>query len=75
MESMWVLICVNQLISFMPLMAITFPSNMLLLFNLLTFFNGELYILLMIYDYSVGLLFDFPGEPFPYTHRFNLLGK
>ena len=60
MESMWALICVNQLISLMPLMSVSFPSNMLLLFNLLTFFNGDIYLLLLAYHYSVGLFFCFP---------------
>lgn len=74
MESMWVLICINQLISYMPLMSITFPSNMLLLFNILTFFNGDIYVLLLAYEYSVGLFFNFPGESVPYNDRFALLG-
>ena len=69
------LICINQLISYIPLMSISFPSNMLLLFNILTFFNGEVYLFLLAYDYSVGLFFDFPGETFPYNDRFALLGK
>ena len=75
MESMWVLISTDQLISYIPLMSISFPSNMLLLFNILTFFNGEVYLFLLAYDYSVGLFFDFPGETFPYNDRFALLGK
>ena len=74
MEPMWVLISINQLISYMPLMSISFPSNLLLLFNILTFFNGDIYLLLLAYDHSVGLFFDFPGEPFPYNERFGLLG-
>ena len=51
----------------MPFMAISFPSNMLLLFNLLTFFNGDIYVLLRAYQYSVGLFFDFPGPPTSYS--------
>ena len=61
MEAMWVLICLNQLISYFPLMSISFPSNMLLLFKILSFLNGDMYILVLAYDYSVGLFFDFPG--------------
>ena len=41
-------------------MSVSFPSNMLLLFNLLTFFNGDIYLLLLAYHYSVGLFFCFP---------------
>ena len=60
MESMWVLICINQLISYFPLMSVSFPPNMLLLFKVLSFFNGEVYVLVLAYDYSFGLFFDFP---------------
>ena len=60
MESMWVLVCINQLISYFPLMPITFPAKMQLPFNMLSLFNGDVYILVLAYHYSVGLFFDFP---------------
>ena len=40
---------------------------MLLLFNILSFFNGDVFILLLAYDYTVGLFFDFPSEAIPYN--------
>ena len=45
LESMWVLVNANQLISFMPLMSVSFPPNTLILFKLLAFFNGDIYLL------------------------------
>ena len=75
MESMWVLISLNQLVSYMPLMSVSFPPNLLLLFKMLSFFNGDVPILLLAYDKSVGLLFKFPQESFPFNERFEQLGE
>lgn len=70
MESLWALINTNQMIAFMPLMHIHFPSVTLLLFKILAFLNGDILLLQMGYDLSVGRVLSFPQESQPYNERF-----
>ena len=60
MESLWSLINVNQMIAFMPLMNIHFPTNALLLFQKLAFLNGDVKVLQEAYDLTAGQVFSFP---------------
>ena len=56
MEALWALISVNQLISLMPLLNINFPGNAFLLFQVLVFVNGDIYILNELYYHTIGRL-------------------
>ena len=62
LESLWVLVNVNQMIAFMPLMNIHFPPNTILLFKFLAFLNGDIYILQKAYDFTVGRALPFPED-------------
>ena len=42
MEGMWMLLCNLQLVSMMPLLALNFPPNIVLMFNFLSITNGEI---------------------------------
>ena len=55
---MWGLINTSQLVFYIPLMQVSLPPNALYLFQFLAFFNGDLYILVKLYELSVGLIFD-----------------
>ena len=58
LEAMWGLINTSQLVFYIPLMGITLPPNTLYLFQFLAFFNGDLYILVRLYELSIGLILD-----------------
>ena len=58
LEAMWGLINISQLVFYIPLMRITLPANSLYLFQFLAFFNGDLYILVKLYELTVGLVLD-----------------
>ena len=70
MESLWTLVNTFQLIALMPLMAISFPSNLLLFLDVLGFINGDILILEHAYDQTVGALLEFPSESTPFNSRF-----
>lgn len=42
---MWTFVSVNQMIAFLPLLNVKFPSNLKGLFHFLAFLNGDLFIL------------------------------
>lgn len=58
------------MIALMPLMNIPFPANTILLFKLLAFLNGDIFIFEKAYDYTVGAMLPFPEEPHPYNPQF-----
>ena len=58
LEAMWGLINASQLVFYIPLMQIILPANSLYLFQFLAFFNGDLYILVKLYELSVGRILD-----------------
>ena len=58
LEAMWGLINASQLVFYIPLMQIILPANSLYLFQFLAFFNGDLYILVKLYELTVGLVLD-----------------
>ena len=60
MESLWVLVNVNQMIAFMPLMTIQFPANTLPLFEVLAFLNGDIVLLQLAYEKTMGSVLSFP---------------
>ena len=56
-------------------MSISFPSNVLALFQILSFANGDFLLVVMLYDLSFGRLF--PSEQLPespFTPNFLILG-
>ena len=65
---MWVLVNVNQLIAFMPLMSIHFPANTLLLFEFLAFLNGDILLLERAFEFSLGRSYSEVSSP--YNERF-----
>ncbi len=65
---------VNQLIALMPLMSIPFPANTMLLFHILAFLNGDVFILQQAYDHSAGRLLVYPKENPAFNNRFKFLG-
>ena len=75
MEALWSLVSVNQLIALMPLMDIKFPANAFLLFQVLSFVNGDVYLLNELYDRTFGSVLKFKGTSAPYNQQFELLGK
>ena len=53
MEPLWVLINTNQLIFMIPLMAVNFPLNSIVLFKVLSFAHGDLLLFVIIYRSTV----------------------
>ena len=74
MEALWALVNVSQLISLMPLLQLRFPSNTRLLFQILAFLNGDIYLLQFAYAQTVGQLIKYE-DPQPFNDRFKMLGE
>lgn len=56
MEPLWIFINTNQLLFYIPLMQVNFPGNALVLFKVLSFANGDLLLLVLLYDHTIGRL-------------------
>ena len=69
MESLWSLINLNQLVFLFPLLSLDLPSNSLLLFQALSFAQGDMIILVYLYSLSVGRLIP-SSLSSPYNSRF-----
>ena len=54
---MWGLINISQLVFYIPLMGVKLPRNTHALFQFLAFFNGDLYILQMLFNYTLEPFF------------------
>lgn len=73
MEPLWIFINTNQLIYFIPLMSVDFPANALVLFKVLSFANGDLLLLVLLYDHTIGHFIP-DSMTSAYSPNFALLG-
>lgn len=69
LQPLWGFINSNQLIYFIPLIGVSLPRNAMTLFKVLSFVNGDFYVLELAYRNSVGRSFESVTDS-PFNSRF-----
>lgn len=73
MEPLWIFLNTNQLLFFIPLMSVDLPANAVVLFKVLSFAHGDLILLVLLYDHTIGKFIPESSKP-PFAPNFELLG-